>query len=250
MTFPYGFIAVKGRILKVNLYKTYENLSKANDKHTFFTALQIAVQNLGFKYCAYGVRPIYPFSSHETYVINNYPDDWNQTYLDNNYLEVDPTVKHGLRSTQILFWQDSVFKEAPYFWEEARSFGIKQGISQSQKDEHGRIGMLTFASENTELTQKMLVLQAPSLIWLSQLAHAGLAEKMMPLESNDLEHRLTKREIDILRWTAEGKTSNEISILMAISNRTVNFHVHNILKKLSVSNKIAATVKAMLYNLL
>lgn len=245
-----SLLLFKGRILKINLYKTYENLLKAKDKSAFFAALQTAVQTLGFKYCAYGVRSIYPISSHKTQFINNYSDDWNQTYQDNNYLDVDPTVKHGLRSTQVLFWQDCIFKEAPNFWEEARSFGIKQGISQSQKDEHGRIGMLTFANENPELTQKMLILQAPSLIWLSQLAHTGLAEKMMPLEQNDIEHRLTKREIDILRWTAEGKTSNEISILMSISDRTVNFHVNNILKKLSVSNKTAATVKAMLYNLL
>ncbi|WP_159566273.1 autoinducer binding domain-containing protein [Budvicia diplopodorum] len=236
--------------MKINLYKTYENLSKTKDKDAFFTALQTAVHSLGFEYCAYGIRSIYPISSHKTYVINNYPEDWNQTYVDNNYLEIDPTVKHGLRSTQALFWADDVFREAPYFWEEARSFGIKQGISQSQKDENGRISMLTFASDNPELTQKTLILQAPSLIWLSQLAHTGLADKMMPLEPIETEHKLTKREIDILRWTAEGKTSNEISILMSISDRTVNFHINNVLKKLSASNKTAATVKAMMLNLL
>ncbi len=236
--------------MKINLYKTYENLSKAKDKGTFFTALQTAVSNLGFEYCAYGVRSIYPISSHETQVINNYPDDWNQTYSANNYLEIDPTVKHGMRSTQVLFWEENVFKEAPYFWEDARSFGIKQGISQSQKDVNGRIGMLTFASDNPEITQKTLLVQAPSLIWLSQLAHTGLAEKLMPLKSSEIDHKLTKREIDILRWTAEGKTSNEISVLMSISDRTVNFHINNVLKKLAVSNKTAATVKAIVLNLL
>lgn len=236
--------------MKINLYKTYENLSKAKDKSSFFTTLQKAASNLGFEYCAYGVRPIYPMYSHKLQVINNYPDDWNAVYLTNNYFEVDPTVQHGLRSTQALFWEDDVFKSAPYFWEEAKSFGINYGISQSQIDAHGRIGMLTFASSNENYNSKILLLQTPSLIWLSQLAHTRLSEYLMPYEVIDTDYQLTKREKDILRWTAEGKTSNEIAMLMSISDRTVNFHVNNILKKLSVSNKTAATVKALVLNLL
>ncbi|AKJ43850.1 hypothetical protein QQ39_10670 [Pragia fontium] len=234
----------------MNLYKTYENLSKAKDKDAFFNTLEKAVNNLGFEYCAYGVRHTYPISSNKPQVINNYPDDWNSTYSSNSYIEIDPTVQHCAQTTQVLFWQAEVFKNVPYFWEEARSFGIHHGISQSQKDNHGRMGMLTFASANQNHTSKTLLLQAPSLIWLSQLAHNHLAEYLMPLETATLDYQLTKREKDILRWTAEGKTSNEISILMSISDRTVNFHVNNILKKLSVSNKTAATVKAMVLNLL
>lgn len=236
--------------MKINLYKTYENLSKAKDKSSFFTTLQKAASNLGFEYCAYGVRPIYPMYSHKPQVINNYPDDWNAAYLTNNYFEVDPTVQHGLRSTQALFWENDVFKSAPYFWEEAKSFGINYGISQSQIDAHGRVGMLTFASSNENYSSKIVLLQTPSLIWLSQLAHTRLAEYLMPHEVIETDYQLTKREKDILRWTAEGKTSNEIAMLMSISDRTVNFHVNNILKKLSVSNKTAATVKALVLNLL
>ncbi|WP_168189640.1 LuxR family transcriptional regulator [Limnobaculum zhutongyuii] len=236
--------------MKINLYRTYENLSKTKDKESFFKTLQKAASDLGFEYCAYGVRPIYPLSAQQPQVINNYPIGWNQAYQSNNYFEIDPTVQHGLRSTQALFWEDDLYRTSPYFWEEAKAFGINHGISQAQKDSIGRVGMLTFASPDQHYTAKTLLVQAPSLIWLSQIAHNRLAEYLLPQENHEADYQLTKREKDILRWTAEGKTSNEIAILMSISDRTVNFHVNNILKKLSVSNKTAATVKAMVLNLL
>ncbi|MDR0806024.1 MAG: LuxR family transcriptional regulator [Enterobacteriaceae bacterium] len=236
--------------MKINLYRTNENLSKAKNIDTFFTTMQKAASDLGFEYCAYGVCPVYSPEPSVPRVINNYPKEWNSTYLTNNYFEIDPTVHHGLRSTQALFWEAKVFKDAPHFWEEAKSFGLRYGLSQSQKDACGRIGMLTFASENQNYTSKMLLRQAPSLIWLSQIAHHRLAEYLLPQECSDIDCQLTKREQDILRWTAEGKTSSEISALMSISDRTVNFHVNNILKKLSVPNKTAATVKAMVLNML
>ncbi|SQI40232.1 Transcriptional activator protein lasR [Leminorella richardii] len=235
--------------MKINLYKTYESLSKSKNKDTFFATLQKAAKNLGFEYCAYGVRSTYPVSSSKTHVINNYPDDWNLKYQLNNYFEIDPTVHHGLRSTQAFIWEESIHQESSFFWEEAKSFGINYGMSQAQKDAQGRIGMLSFASANNNLDDKSLIVHAPSLIWLSQIAHARLSEYLIPQEGTEADFQLTKREKDILRWTAEGKTSNEIAIVMSISDRTVNFHINNIIKKLSVSNKTAAAVKALVLNL-
>ena len=56
---------------------------------------------------------------------------------------------------------------------------------------------------------------------------------------------LTKREKEVLYWTAVGKTAYEISIILGIKARTVNFHICNINKKMGVHNKIAAAVKAV-----
>ncbi|MNL78798.1 Regulatory protein SdiA [compost metagenome] len=61
---------------------------------------------------------------------------------------------------------------------------------------------------------------------------------------------LTLREKDILRWCSEGKTSEETALLMGLSERTVNFHIGNSIKKLSVANKTAATAKAVYLQLI
>ena len=49
---------------------------------------------------------------------------------------------------------------------------------------------------------------------------------------------------------ADGKTSGEAATILGLSERTVNFHVANVLVKLSAVNKTAAVVKAALLGLL
>jgi len=53
-----------------------------------------------------------------------------------------------------------------------------------------------------------------------------------------------------LRWTAEGKTAYEISHILNVSERTVNFHVNNVVDKLGASNKTQAAVKAAILGML
>lgn len=58
------------------------------------------------------------------------------------------------------------------------------------------------------------------------------------------QHHLNDREIEALMWAARGKTSEEISLIMSIAERTVNFHLNNARDKLGVATRIQAAVKA------
>lgn len=49
---------------------------------------------------------------------------------------------------------------------------------------------------------------------------------------------------------ADGKTSGEAATILALSERTVNFHVSNAMTKLGAVNKTAAVVKAAVLGLL
>ena len=52
---------------------------------------------------------------------------------------------------------------------------------------------------------------------------------------------LSRREIDVLRLVAVGRTSGEIATELFISTRTAEHHIQNIYTKISVSNRAAAT---------
>jgi DNA-binding CsgD family transcriptional regulator len=52
---------------------------------------------------------------------------------------------------------------------------------------------------------------------------------------------LSRREIDVLRLVAAGRTSGEIATELFISARTAGHHVQNIYTKIGVSNRAAAT---------
>ncbi len=79
----------------------------------------------------------------------------------------------------------------------------------------------------------------------------ALSEILSPRKSPaQVQQELTAREREVLRWTAAGKTSYEIGVILGIATRTVNFHISIILLKLDAINKTQAVVKAVMFDLL
>lgn len=62
--------------------------------------------------------------------------------------------------------------------------------------------------------------------------------RWQPLEKD--EHTLTSRELEVLRLVAEGQTDRKVAERLAMSHRTVNRHLSNILGKLAVRGRAAA----------
>ncbi|HEX7782287.1 MAG TPA: LuxR C-terminal-related transcriptional regulator [Sphingobium sp.] len=56
--------------------------------------------------------------------------------------------------------------------------------------------------------------------------------------------RLSKREVECLRWAAVGKTDVEIAMILARSCATVRFHIHNAATKLEAVNRSQTVFKA------
>jgi len=77
--------------------------------------------------------------------------------------------------------------------------------------------------------------------WLSRHVAARVAAW---LEVSD-KGRLTAREQEVLRRVTEGKTNQAIALELAISEKTVEKHVGEILAKLGVSSRVAAAVYAV-----
>jgi DNA-binding CsgD family transcriptional regulator len=56
---------------------------------------------------------------------------------------------------------------------------------------------------------------------------------------------ITKREIEALEWSAEGKSISDIAILMRISSETVKAHLDSARFKLQALNRVHAVSKAI-----
>ena len=59
-----------------------------------------------------------------------------------------------------------------------------------------------------------------------------------------VKSKLTKREVECLRWAAQGKTDHEIGKIIGRSQATVRFHIRNATEKLESVNKSQAVFKA------
>ena len=56
--------------------------------------------------------------------------------------------------------------------------------------------------------------------------------------------RLSKREIEVLRLVAEGRTNGEIGRALFVTTKTASSHVAHILDKLGVSSRTEAAIVA------
>jgi DNA-binding CsgD family transcriptional regulator len=54
--------------------------------------------------------------------------------------------------------------------------------------------------------------------------------------------QLTSQELECLRWCKEGKTNWEIGEILTISEKTVEFHLSNSMRKLGAGNRITAVI--------
>ncbi|MCL7721080.1 response regulator [Actinobacillus pleuropneumoniae] len=59
---------------------------------------------------------------------------------------------------------------------------------------------------------------------------------------NDPLSVLTDRERDVLQWIATGMSNKQIASQLFISEETVKVHIRNLLRKLNVHSRVAATV--------
>ena len=61
---------------------------------------------------------------------------------------------------------------------------------------------------------------------------------------------LTNRQRVVLTWVARGKTSGEIALILKLTERTVNFHCEQAMKRLDVMNRTQAVAKAITHQLI
>ncbi|MDT8998633.1 autoinducer binding domain-containing protein [Paucibacter sp. APW11] len=218
------------------------------DQATVFTAVAAAAHALGFEHCAYGLRLPVPVTQPRTLLLNNYPLPWQQRYQAAGYLHIDPTVAHCRRSTAPLVWDESLFLQARPLWDEAQQHGLGVGWAKSHFDANGVGGMFTLARCADPISSSELQTNRLKMVWLTHVAHMALSRHITLQAAKPLP-ALTEREVEVLKWTADGKTTSEIADILELSDNTVNFHIKNSISKLGTTNKTAAAVRAALLGL-
>ena len=199
---------------------------------------------LGFQFCSFKMSTHQLTHPKNLFEKNNYPNEWNHLYKQAAFSDDDPVVAHCQRSVLPFVWHETSFNGAPNLWALAKSHGVHLGWTQPLHGPRGVFSMLTLGRSKREITPEELYEKAGNALWLCHAMHTVVAHKYTNEPADKPCGNLTPREIEVLRWSALGKTAGEIAKILCLSERTVGFHNCSSMRKLGVNNKIAAVMVA------
>lgn len=203
-----------------------------------------------FDYATCVLRTIDPVSQKEQFeVVNiNYPDEWLKLYVSENFYKVDPIVIENFKRFGLQYWADTykLYKPPRKFIEASNSFGLTDGYTIGVRNARGTEASLFSISGSSIERDKRT---EECLMHIIQHIHRVMV-RIAGSIPNYKKVLLSPREKEVIRWVAMGKSSWDISIIMGISERTVNFHVTSIMQKLEAVTRAHAVAIAYALRLL
>jgi DNA-binding CsgD family transcriptional regulator len=188
------------------------------------------------------------------FFITTYPQPWVEHYDRNDYLRIDPVMLDAPSHSTPMHWgtrehRKQVTPRQRRFLDEASEMGLCQGAAIPIHAAGGEFGLVSVAVDTTPRRFGTLMrTHLHQMHLLSLYYHAHVAEQFIATESATVS--VTARERECLSWSAQGKTSWEISEILAVSEATVNFHMQNAMRKLEVYSRPHAIVKAVMLGII
>lgn len=210
-------------------------------------------KRLGFESWVYAANP--NGQNAAPYVLSAYPAAWLKRYVEKGHLGIDPVVMHCREHTTPLVWSaDGPVGErnrrCPSFFHDAVDFGLKSGISTPVHGLGCQWGLLSVAGSEARVTDRRAQLHQIAGVQLLATFTHEVGHRFATTPQTAASVHLTARELECLRWAAEGKTGWEIGRLLGISERTVVFHVENAAHKLGVFGRRQAVARAIALQLI
>lgn len=216
-----------------------------------------ALNSIDFNYFAYLLAKVVGVGNHLPFFLTNYPDGWVQHYLDQDYLSIDPVVEEGPRRQLPFRWSDVrdrlvLSERQKALFQEAERWGVAEGMTVPIHGPDGEYATMSLVpkgktrqEQNQTLDRNAHVAHLMAL-YFHQLAGPRLLEQQLKRR----KALLSPREMEVLDWLAKGKTNWEIAQVLDVTERTVNYHVDNIKKKLDASSRTHVAVKAVMEGLI
>ena len=210
-------------------------------------------ERLGLGAFVYALRVPPQFADAQVVMVQTYPVEWTDRYWDQGYYSVDPVINYCANHITPITW-DKLAPIKPLgggerMMNEAGDFGLRAGVTMPVHSPHGELGILSYALDRATPEAWRCAEQSKPYV---QLMGGYLHEAMRRVSrvSGLTDALLSGRELECLRWVADGKSSWEIGRLLNLSERTVNFHIERSMAKLNVCNRQHAIAKAIISGLL
>ncbi len=186
------------------------------------------------------------------YLITTYRDDWMHRYQEMAYQNIDPVVTQGLKSALPFDWKDrergvEIIED---LFDDARSYGVsEQGLTVPVRGPYGERALIAVNTDFSARTwQDFRTEHAADLMAFAHTFHATIMD--MEHAAKPAAPQLSRREIEVLGWAANGKSAWETGVILGLSERTIQFYCRNAAHKLNAANTTHAVSIAIRQDLL
>lgn len=180
--------------------------------------------------------------------VGNIPVAYSEAAKNLGETRRDPVLTQLMASTAPVLYDQQTYVAAGVgdLWDVQSPYGYRTGIAVKLHlpgNKHFLLGVDREEPLPRSGVQLMAVVAGLQLL----AAHALTAADRLLSANEEAQKlpKLTKRELDVLGWTSQGKTAWEVSVILGMSEKTVNFHLGNAMRKLGVTSKHQAVLKCV-----
>ena len=230
----------------IKLLEFVQKSLSCNSNKDFIALYPMIQELLAFDYA----NAILGYYDNKNGIVSDYginvsmPKGWVREYISRDYLQKDAIVRENFTSYKVQYWSETK-KRVKYSREInalCNDFRMRECFTSGSKLlATGKYGSkFCFSSpsmKHDKRTHAILNMVTPHL-------HLALYHLFNNRPTDSEGVSLTVREKEVLNWLQQGKTSWDISVILGISERTVNYHVYNLMQKLGVTNRPQAIAVA------
>lgn len=180
---------------------------------------------------------------------HSYPEEWVECYMSNSFYQLDPVIMHAKKHKMPFMWRDIVpedQKSNGLVFEAASDYGLQDGMSCAYGGvSRSNLKTLVSISGSKRRIQEVYERMYIVVSLILPLLHDVNITTFFKYKTNLDRVNLTNRERDVIAWTADGKSVEEIGKILSISQDTVKYHIKNLYEKLNAVNKYHAVSNAL-----
>ena len=188
----------------------------------------------------------------ETYWVE-FPKGHFETYVAEDWEDVDPILAFSAAATRPFCWDDvaprmQFSRDQTALLDECKRVGVHSVIVAPFPNQSGGSDIVGVSRRHAGQPDRVRVAVLQAICARTWCRYADLADNAVDNGYREID--LTNRELEILKWVKDGKSNSQISEIMGLSVKTIEYHVGNLLKKLGAANRTTAVVIAIKHRLL
>jgi LuxR family quorum-sensing system transcriptional regulator SolR len=219
-----------------------------SEKEVFSIVIEVS-NEVGFPYCSYCIEMPVPFPRRSIIRYDNFPclGELKQR-RPHGRPEVGAAIHQSAKKES--FRRSVYANEKMVISEAIHPAGIRIDWTRRIYSSNGTSGVLSLVSDTRRRAAAVSARKHMTLDRLLLSAHTKFAGLLLGKLMPESRAKLSARELEVIGWVCEGKTSVEIAIILGLATPTVNFHIKNIVEKMYCVNRTHATAKVVALGLL